>query len=311
MRFGYRDVLSIEELQKKLFKKREESKSELLELEQERNTLLFISDEILKYLKSNNLIYITNYSAENNEENEALLCHISNFDIVQISSFLEELSQKIFLAAPSTQVFLFLSQGDKKLLFKEEQGKYQKDNYFLSLKNAKSELPGLFTYDFLAVGLLIKVFEAARNHDFNEAVKTGGEYGNNYKILLNELKSILANKILNPTEDLSGVVFKADKNGETIELEPEDLSHGELKRLCIYMWLKYSTINDAIVLMDEIEIAFHPDWQYQIIADLEEWTPNNQYILATHSYPVCEALTPRHVKELEPKLLTTPSADSI
>ncbi|CCI17390.1 hypothetical protein MICAF_2750001 [Microcystis aeruginosa PCC 9807] len=35
--------------------------------------------------------------------------------------------------------------------------------------------------------------------------------------------------------------------------------------------------------MDEIEIALHPDWQYRIIEDLQEWEPSNQYILATHS----------------------------
>jgi predicted ATP-binding protein involved in virulence len=65
------------------------------------------------------------------------------------------------------------------------------------------------------------------------------------------------------------------------------------------MWLKYYQMNNAIVLMDEPEIAFHPDWQYQIVQDLLNWAPNNQYILATHSYEVCQALTPGHVKELE------------
>jgi predicted ATP-binding protein involved in virulence len=55
--------------------------------------------------------------------------------------------------------------------------------------------------------------------------------------------------------------------------------------------------------MDEIEIALHPDWQYQIVSDLQQWAPSNQYILATHSYELCQALTPSHVKELPPKLL--------
>ena len=55
--------------------------------------------------------------------------------------------------------------------------------------------------------------------------------------------------------------------------------------------------------MDELEIAFHPDWQYQIISDIYQWSPSNQYIIATHSYELCQALTPAHVKEIEPKLL--------
>jgi predicted ATP-binding protein involved in virulence len=54
--------------------------------------------------------------------------------------------------------------------------------------------------------------------------------------------------------------------------------------------------------MDELEISFHPDWQYQIVRDLEEWGATNQYILATHSYEICQAVTPAHVKELDPKL---------
>ncbi|MFL9450095.1 MULTISPECIES: AAA family ATPase [Nostocales] len=104
-------------------------------------------------------------------------------------------------------------------------------------------------------------------------------------------------------KDFSGVTFKLDNGLETIELYPEYLSHGELKRLSIYMWMKYHNIKDSIILMDEIEIALHPDWQYKIVSYLEQWSSSNQYILAIHSYELCQALTPAHVKELEPKLL--------
>ena len=99
---------------------------------------------------------------------------------------------------------------------------------------------------------------------------------------------------------ITGIVFKTN---DDIEIYPEDLSHGELKRLSIYVWLKSLPKGENIVLMDEIENALHPDWQYQIVRDLVEWGKDNQYILATHSYGLCEALTPAHVKELEPKLI--------
>jgi predicted ATPase len=108
---------------------------------------------------------------------------------------------------------------------------------------------------------------------------------------------------VNISTDFSKITFKLDTNDGNIELYPEDLSHGELKRLSIYLWIKYSKIKNAIVLMDEIEIGFHPDWQYEIIRDLEEWSSSNQYILATHSYQLCRALTPAHVREIEPKLI--------
>ncbi|AFZ07729.1 hypothetical protein Osc7112_3350 [Oscillatoria nigro-viridis PCC 7112] len=229
-----------------------------------------------------------------------LKCRFNSQSQKQAESFLEKISHKIFLAAPSTQVFLFLPQKSRQLLFKKSSN--GDNNYYGILESARSELQGLFTYDFLAVELLIESFKDARDRDFREAIKTGS-YGNSYQTLINDLNLMLLNKKINLNEDFSGVNFHLYNNGETRELYPEDLSHGELKRLSIYIWLKFRNIEDAIVLMDEVEIAFHPDWQYQIISDLKEWAPSNQYILATHSYALCEALTPAHVKEIEPKLI--------
>ena len=232
-------------------------------------------------------------------ETITLQCRFKNQRKEQAQLFLDKISQKIFLAAPSTQVFLFLPPDSRKLLFSNSSNG---DNYYGILESARAKLQGLFTYDFLAVELLIESFKDARDRDFRKAIKTGS-YGNSYQFLINDLNLLLGNKRINLNEDFSGVNFQLYNSGETIELYPEDLSHGELKRLSIYIWLKFRNIEDAIVLMDEIEIAFHPDWQYQIISDFKEWAPSNQYILATHSYALCEALTPAHVKEIEPKLI--------
>jgi len=261
-----------------------------------------------EYINSEDIIYICqveNFREEIDHDYTILTitvlnCHFNNQKNEQAKLFLDRVSHKIFLAAPSTQVFLFLPQNSRELLFKKSTN--GGNNYYGILESAISKLQGLFTYEFLAVGLLIESFKSARDRDFREAIKTGN-YGNNYQTLINDLNRLLGNKRINLDEDFSGVNFKLDNNGETIELYPEDLSHGELKRLSIYIWLKSRNIKDAIVLMDEVEIAFHPDWQYQIISDLKEWTPSNQYILATHSYALCEALTPAHVKEIEPKLI--------
>jgi predicted ATP-dependent endonuclease of OLD family len=237
------------------------------------------------------------------KESKDLVCNLNNLKDDKAKLFLNKLSHKTFLAAPSTQVFLFLPPDSRKLLFSNSRNG---DNYYGILESARSKLQGLFTYDFLAVELLIESFKDARDREFREAIKTGS-YGNSYQTLINELNLLLGNKRINLNEDFSGVNFQLYNNGETIELYPEDLSHGELKRLSIYIWLKSRNIEDAIVLMDEVEIAFHPDWQYQIISDLKEWAPSNQYILATHSYALCEALTPAHVKEIEPKLIKSES----
>ncbi|CCI27718.1 conserved hypothetical protein [Microcystis aeruginosa PCC 9809] len=239
-----------------------------------------------------------------NQKNEEifLLCKFSQATQEECQLFMKELSSKIFLAAPSTQVFIFLPKATNKSLFQINQGNPDSSNYYLAMADIKKKLSNLFTYDFLPVELLINYFIMARDQDFAQAIETG-EYGNNYQLRRQKLNSILSDKEINLDKDISRITFKfkGDTNGE--ELYPEDLSHGELKRLSIYLWLKYRRIKDAIVLMDEIEIALHPDWQYKIIEDLQEWEPSNQYILATHSYELCQALTPAHVKEIEPKLL--------
>lgn len=263
--------------------------------------LELVSPLITEYLMAEKLIYIVNtYESETYQEDEVLLCRIDGIDMSEADSFLEQISQKIFLAAPASQLFLFVSKESRKLLFRKNNN--EEKDYYAEVETAKYELTGFFTYDFLSVDILIDSFKAAGDRDFQEVIETG-EYGNNYKTLRNDLNRILVNKKVNIDKDLAGVTFSLDKNGENVELYPEDLSHGELKRLSIYMWIKYRNIENAIVLIDEIEIAFHPDWQYQIISDLLEWSPSNQYILATHSYELCQAVTPSHVKEIEPKLI--------
>ena len=214
-----------------------------------------------------------------NQKNEEifLLCKFSQATQEEFQLFMKELSSKIFLAAPSTQVFIFLPKATNKSLFQINQGNPDSSNYYLAMADIKKKLSNLFTYDFLPVELLINYFIMARDQDFAQAIETG-EYGNNYQLRRQKLNSILSDKEINLDKDISRITFKfkGDTNGE--ELYPEDLSHGELKRLSIYLWLKYRRIKDAIVLMDEIEIALHPDWQYKIIEDLQEWEPSNQYI---------------------------------
>ena len=246
-----------------------------------------------------NLKYICDYFLNSSDPKLKLnlICSIeSNYEI---NSFLKYLSGKIFLAAPATQVFLFLNPEYRKLLFQQNRGNA---DYSFRTQEAKSKLINFYPYDALSVDILIDTFKRRRDQDFEVLIETG-RYGNNYESFLNDVNTLLIDKKINIAKGLSSINFKAERNGEIIELYPEDLSHGELKRLSLYVWLKYSNIEDAIILFDEIEIAFHPDWQYKIIRDLEEWGPTNQYILATHSYELCEALTPAHVKEIEPKLL--------
>ena len=255
-------------------------------------------DIVLSWLREINVKYISNITTcnlKNTLQNNVLLCRLSSVNGEVSTDFLNDLSDKIFLLAHSTQIFLFLSKETRRSLF----GK--KSVYQSELVTINSKLAGLFTYDFLATDIVIKLIKSAGDQDFKEALKTG-EYGKNYKTLLQDLDFLLHDKQVNLTDDFSSLTFKLDRFKDSIELYPEDLSHGELNRLNIYVWLKYKNIEDAIVLMDEVDLALHPDWQYRITTDLVEWSPSNQYILATHSYEVCESLTPSHVKILKPEL---------
>jgi predicted ATPase len=296
-----RRLQSIEELKEEVEEMLDIYNINLNEYYQEKEKIDIVLQKISTYLHEKNIVYICNYSSGiDTEKNEFVLCQIgNNLDINKAEAWLDEISNKIFLAAPISQVFLFTSQTSRRLLFQQNSNR----DYDSDLKLSKLKLPGFFTYDFAPVDLLIKVFTNALEEDSRTAVETEGKYGKRYEELLDDLNLLLANKKVNISTDFSKITFKLDTNNENIELYPEDLSHGELKRLSIYLWIKYSKIKNAIVLMDEIEIGFHPDWQYEIIRDLEEWSPSNQYILATHSYQLCRALTPAHVRELEPKLI--------
>ncbi len=302
------DVLEKKTLLKEMRKMDQQRKTinaELKRKEQEYAMVHPIAENIMEFLNTERLLPITGYS---NAEKQSLLCRITDMEVSETESFLYKLADNIFLVAPSTQVYLFLSPSDRKLLFGTE---ICDSSYEEVLRQSKIKLPGFFTYDVVSTEVITEIFKVARDQDVAEVVKTG-QYGNHYQQISNDMNQLLATgkKIL---PQLRLIENNSDDEGDIIEsvqfttadgkeLYPEDLSHGELKRLSIYAWLKYRHIENAIVMMDEIENALHPDWQYQIVLELIKWGPKNQYILATHSYELCQVVTPAHVKDLEPKL---------
>jgi predicted ATPase len=269
------------------------------------NTIQPLLNSLSENLILKNQYYITSYSCNGNAS--GLLCQSSNVNksTKDIKAILTILSKQVFLSAPSTQIYLFLNKEAKKSLFKKIDAKRGswRNNYESKLDEAKNKLPNFLTFDIFAIDAVISSIEKARNQDFKTQVDTG-TIGVNYPKIMAELNTLTQGKKVLPQLDdnavITGVTFKTN---DGMDIYPEDLSHGELKRLSIYVWLKSLPKGENIVLMDEIENALHPDWQYQIVRDLVEWGKDNQYILATHSYGLCEALTPAHVKELEPKLI--------
>jgi len=254
---------------------------------------------VLDFLRKEGIHYITK-----NENNTILCCHSQDVDLTELPVVLSRLSKKVFLASPSSQIYIFLPSAERKLLF-QNKGNTQ---YSEALERAKQTLLELFTYDALSIATIIDFFKTARDKDFEEIVRTG-QYGNHYSRMKNNIDQLIGGKTVTPKVDVSRLVTSGDsiegltfRLNDSLEIFPEDLSHGELHKLSIFAWLKSRHIENSIVLMDEIENAFHPDWQFQIVKELEAWEPSNQYILATHSYELCTAVTPPHVKHLKPQL---------
>ncbi|MEM8642777.1 MAG: AAA family ATPase [Cyanobacteria bacterium P01_G01_bin.54] len=251
-------------------------------------------------------------SFDANQENLFMGYHISGSKKYKndCNEVLERVREKIFLTIPETQICLLTAREARQSLFDN----HEDFQYKREMRKLRQNMEEVFIPSFIPTKTILKEFEKSRDEDFKNAIKTGGNYGSNYTKLVQDIKKILVNKRIDldpkATPPLSRIKVFLEEDDELKEIYPEDLSHGELKQLSLYMWLRHRNIKDAVVLMDEIEIALHPDWQYQIIKDLEEWGPTNQYILATHSYELCTALTPSHVKEIEPKLSTSRNHES-
>jgi len=251
-----------------------------------------ITKEDYKKISTNKITNFSNIDFE-------IFYSVKNLETKKIDNFTKELSEKIFLASPITQIFHFESKKTKSYFFKMNESDKMPKLYYDSINESKSKLTNFYTYDHVVTEQLKQLLFRLRNDDTKILIETGS-YGNNFSEFLKELNKVFSNKIFIPTEDLQEIKIKVTDVDAVLKFA--DLSHGELKYLSIYLWLRINKITDGIILMDEIENNFHPDWQLQIVKDLMEWTPENQFVLATHSYELCYAVTPAHVKEIEPKL---------
>lgn len=255
------------------------------------------------YLEDTSILFLcdTKLPVKNKSRDYGLFCSYSHNDHKLVKEALQYASQHVYLAGQSTQPYIFLSYVVVQELLKAQ------GSYISGLEETRKLLPNFYDFDHFAVSEVLDAFKIAREKDWELKLETG-QYGNTYDTLIDNFRTLLGGgKYIQPTTKLDSITVQRETNGTTIQLSPGDLSHGELKRASLYSWIKYKNINNSIVLIDEIENGLHPDWQYGIVRDLDSWN-DNQYLLATHSFYLCEALTPRHVKEIEPKL-KNPLAD--
>lgn len=236
------------------------------------NKSLFLAEaensKLQSQLKKLNLNYTFHFN-----KNETVLLYETNIE----ESQLLKLSSKVFLASPKTQVMHFLDPDEISSLFRLE--RYFYSSYDRHITNCQDKIKEYFTYDFSTINLIVRAFQRARDNDFKKALETG-KYGNEISKSFEELNNLFQNKTISIDSELKNLSFK---NKKGYELSPSDLSHGELKKLSIYIWVKANIPEGSIVLFDEIDMGLHPKWQQDIYKDIQAWNYNNQYFLATHS----------------------------
>ena len=235
-----------------------------------------------KMLEKDDLYYITHLKTH---ENILLLNTKMPFEL------LKKLSNKIFLGAPSTQAFLFLNKKTREKIFNMH-------SYCDSISSIKENLDGFYTYDFASTELILDAFRQAIDKDA-QIKRVTGQYGTKYDELSSNLKEMMDEKDIIENKNATEIIFRLEDSDKA--LSQDELSHGELKKLGLYIWLLTKVKDNSIVLMDEVDIALHPKWQYELSRDLTKWSQGSQFILATHSPQILSSTYYKNLIFLERK----------
>ena len=71
--------------------------------------------------------------------------------------------------------------------------------------------------------------------------------------------------------------------------------------------------SEAVVLIDEVDLHLHPQWQQRILVDLVRTFPNTQFIVSTHSPQVLTTVEPQrivHLRREDGGIVASPCAPS-
>jgi predicted ATP-binding protein involved in virulence len=109
------------------------------------------------------------------------------------------------------------------------------------------------------------------------------------------------------TQPLHFQLTHKNPDGSVTDLFAEQLSDGYRTMLALVMdfarrlaqanpQLADPLASHAVLLIDEVDLHLHPDWQQKIIPDLERTFPNTQFILTTHSPQVLTSIHSRSVR---------------
>ena len=159
---------------------------------------------------------------------------------------------------------------------------------------------------------------------YDVLLKIGKEYQGTEQSFLNALKS--ANPYINEIENVNGKIWlKVNIEGTTSDFLPIDLhSDGicsytemvaELAYRCIVLngYLGKNAIEESrgIVMIDELDLHLHPNWQRHVVNDLKKAFPKIQFVVTTHSPFIVQSLKSDEIWNLDKVMDVTPKDFSI
>lgn len=159
---------------------------------------------------------------------------------------------------------------------------------------------------------LSKLLDEARKklrHAQSNNNKSSNDSAEKIKIMNNAITSSISNIL-----DIE-VYFDSEKGEDTIRfitddesLDIDQLSDGQRVFLCLIgdITRRLLTLNpdsknplqsSGIILIDEIELHLHPEWQQKILIKLQELFPEIQFIVTTHSPQVLSTIDKKHIRQ--------------
>jgi predicted ATP-binding protein involved in virulence len=127
----------------------------------------------------------------------------------------------------------------------------------------------------------------------------------NFEFQLPELKAVreaivsVFPGISDPHIILNPLKFVVKKDSETLDIMQLSDGYKTLLSLVIDLAIRMALANpeaknplesEAVVLIDEIDLHLHPEWQRRVVGDLLRTFPKTQFLLTTHSPFIIEAV---------------------
>lgn len=120
------------------------------------------------------------------------------------------------------------------------------------------------------------------------------------------------------TYDIQDICIYYKENGQTIKMPLNQMSDGYKCTIHLIADIAYrmAQLNpqlrdkvldaDGVVIIDEIDLHLHPEWQKRILGDLTNIFPNIQFIVSTHASSVISSVKSENLVILENNKVTSP-----